>query len=355
MASPSLKHRVIAAGFRALAASGLERVLERVARGVGAILMFHHVRPPSGDPFQPNALLEITPEFLDAALALVRRRGFDIVPMDDVPARLVRPSRPGGRPFVALTFDDGYRDNVEHAAPILARHDAPWTLYLTTEFAAGSGRLWWVELEEVVRRSDRLRVAIDGVRLDLPAGDPAAKDAAFARLYRALRAGPEDAMRETLAGLCAEAGMDTDALTRRLCLGWPEIDALSRRPEVTFGAHTVSHPMLAKHPAEAARREIAEGRAILEARLGRPVRHLAYPVGDPGSAGPREFAMAREAGFATAVTTRPGQLFPGHARDPHALPRVSVNGPHQSEPALSSLLSGVPFLLWNRGRRLDVR
>ena len=85
-----------------------------------------------------------------------------------------------------------------------------------------------------------------------------------------------------------------------------------------------------------ARREIADSKAIVEAKLGRPVRHLAYPVGDPTSAGPREFRLAREAGFATAVTTRPGHVFPAHAQHLHALPRIS-NGLFQSEAALKSL------------------
>ena len=64
--------------------------------------------------------------------------------------------------------------------------------------------------------------------------------------------------------------------------------------------------------------------------------------------------IAKKLGFVTAVTTRPGHLFPDHAGHLHALPRISINGLHQTEAALASLLSGVPFLAWNRGRRLDV-
>lgn len=112
--------------------------------------------------------------------------------------------------------------------------------------------------------------------------------------------------------------------------------------------------MLAKHAAAFAEREMAESQARIAAELGRPVTHLSYPVGDPTSAGPREFAMARRLGFATAVTTRPGHLFPGHAEHLHALPRISINGLHQTDAALASLLSGVPFLALNRGRRLNV-
>jgi peptidoglycan/xylan/chitin deacetylase (PgdA/CDA1 family) len=349
--SLSWRHRLIARGFDAIAASRADRWLAPLARGRGAILMFHHVRPARADPFQPNALLEITPDFLDRTLALVGRLGFEVIPLDDVPDRLARPR---GKPFVALTFDDGYRDNVEFALPILRRHGSPWTMFVTTEYASGTGRLWWLELEEVVRLSDRISVVVDGARRELRAGDAAEKHAAFAAAYRELRAGPEPRLREVIAGWCREAEIDTDALVRRLCLGWDEIRALSHEPGVTIGAHTLSHPMLAKHDDATARREILESRAIIAERTGRPVRHFAYPVGDPGSAGPREFRIAQEAGFATAVTTRPGHLFASHAEHPTALPRVSVNGLYQTEAALGALLSGVPFLLWNRGRRLNV-
>jgi len=141
---------------------------------------------------------------------------------------------------------------------------------------------------------------------------------------------------------------------RTLCLDWRALRALARESGVGIGAHTLSHPMLAKHDRETARAEIAQSRAAIEDALDVPVRHLAYPVGDPGSAGPRDFALAADAGFETAVTTRPGHVFSEHAGHLHALPRVSVNGCFQSEAALRALLSGVPFLAWNRGRRLDV-
>jgi peptidoglycan/xylan/chitin deacetylase (PgdA/CDA1 family) len=238
--------------------------------------------------------------------------------------------------------------------PVLRRHGAPFTVFVATDFADGTGRLWWVELEEALARLDRVAVTVGGERFAAPCRTPGEKAAAFAGLYRLVRSGPEEHLRATVALLAGEASLDPAAVTKTLCLGWDEIAALAREPGATIGAHTLSHPMLAKWPAAFARREIAESKAVIEGKLGRPVRHLAYPVGDPASAGPREFALAREAGFATAVTTRPGHLFPAHRPHLHALPRVSVNGLHQSEDALRALLSGVPFLAWNRGRRVNV-
>ncbi len=83
--------------------------------------------------------------------------------------------------------------------------------------------------------------------------------------------------------------------------------------------------------------EIVESRNRIREALGVDPVTFAYPVGDPGSAGPREFAMAREAGYSLAVTTRPGVLQPG--ADLLALPRISVNGHYQHERYLGALLS----------------
>ena len=272
----NLKQRVIGAGLRGIAASGADRWLAPVARGRGLILTFHHVRPTRSDPF--------TPEHLDRTLTLVRRLGFEIVPLDEVPGRLAGPDGP---PFVALTFDDGYRDNAEHALPVLQRHGAPWTLFVTADYASGHGRLWWLELEEVVRRSERLLLPTGAVVQDLPSATPEEKGEAFATAYAILRSGPEEVLRDTIGRWCEEAGIDVTALVRRFCLGWDGLAELAREPGITIGAHTLSHPMLAKHEEGRAWLEIEGGRATVADKLGIDVRHLAYPVGDPSSAGPQ--------------------------------------------------------------------
>lgn len=346
------RHRAYSAAFRAIALSRADRWSRGLAQGAGVILTLHHVRPARGLGFQPNRLLEITPDFLDRALTLIRAEGYDLVSLDEALARLVEPKR--GRFFVALTFDDGYRDNLEHAWPVLAKHGAPWTLFVTTGFADRTARLWWLELEEAIRALPRIAVTLPDGEFAARAESDAEKQGAFAALYWRLRKQPEAILLSAISALTQEAGIASAALVERDCLPWETLRSLSGAPGVTIGAHTLSHPMLARHGADVARREIAESKARLEAELDIPVRHFAYPVGDPTSAGPREFALAAEAGFASAVTTRPGHLFPEHAGYLHALPRVSLNGHHQNEAALRALLSGLPFWLWNRGRRVDV-
>ncbi len=347
-----LRRRVIEAGFGVIAATRLHRLAAPYLRGLGAILMFHHVRPPARHDFAPNGLLDITPDFLDAAIRHLQHCGYDIVTLDEALERL-RLGTPAKRPFAVLTFDDGYRDNRDFALPILERHGAPATFYVTTGFADRSARLWWVELEEAVRRADRLVLTIAGERLDLRARNAREKLDAYEAIYWRLRHGPEDQLLGTIAALCAEQGVDGCSLVAADCMDWAEIEAFANHPLVSIGAHTLTHPMLAKWSEARVRRELEEAKASLETRLARPVRHLAYPVGDRTSAGPREFALARACGFTSAVTTRPGLIYAEHAAHSTALPRVSVNGNFQTTTNLDILLSGAAFALWNRGRHVD--
>lgn len=348
----ALKKFLIDAGFAAFRASGLHKALAPATRGRGVILTFHRVRPwePATPGFAPNRLLEITPEFLDQALGLTRRLGFEFVALEEARRRLVE----GGARFAALTFDDGYRDTRDFALPVLERHDAPFTVFFVPGFIERSARLWWLELEESLRRLDHASIDQAGLALRLPLRSPAEKTAAFEKIYWALRARSEPDLLDAVGALAHRAGISSAAIADALFMDWDEVAAFAGHPLVTAGAHSMTHRMLAKWPEGAAREEMAGSKAALEAKLGVDVRAFAYPVGDATSAGPREFELARQVGFATAVTTRPGMLFPEHARHLTALPRVSVNGLWQGTGALEALLSGAPFLLWNRGRRVNV-
>lgn len=348
---PNWRQWAIDAGLEFFRASGVHRLAEPFTRGMGAILMFHRVRPRREQDFAPNQGLEITPDFLDRVLSRVTERGFDIVTLDAALARLR--TGEGRRPFAVLTFDDGYRDLVQHALPILERRRAPFVSYVTAGFADGSARMWWVELEEAIRRASRLDVALsDGRRLERSLAGPQEKTAAFAELYWRLRAGGEDELLRVAAALATEAHIDTRALTRELCLDWSALRELARHELATIGAHSLTHPRLAKLDGAAAAAEMADSRTRIAAELGVEASHFCYPVGDPTSAGRREFETAARLGFASAVTTRPGMIFPEHRDHLFALPRLSINGRHQSVAALDILLSGAPFALMNRGRRV---
>jgi peptidoglycan/xylan/chitin deacetylase (PgdA/CDA1 family) len=317
------KHRLIAVGFSMFEATKLHRLVQPWTRGQGAILMFHHVRPWVERAYAPNRLLEITPDFLDAVLTRVRALGFDIVSLDEA---LIRLGDPQAKPFVAVTFDDGYKDFTIDALPVLERHEAPFTLYVTTGFADRSARLWWVELEKAIGLLPWIDIEAGAQRFTAKTQTTEQKSAAFDTLYGLLRQMPEEDMLASIAQLTALARVDPRKLVEDLCLDWNGIAAVAQHPLATIGVHTLTHPMLAKLDVALVRHEIGESRRVIEEKLGRAAAHFAYPVGDPTSAGPREFALAGELGFTSAVTTRPGMIFREHDRHRTALPRLSING-----------------------------
>lgn len=347
----SWKQNVISAGFGLFRATRLHRAAGDFLRGRGVILTFHRVRAPRGGDYAPNALLEIAPEFFDALLTRLRENGLALVSLDEALYRVV--SGQGG-PFAALTFDDGFVDALDPILPLLERHDAPALFYVAPGFADRSARLWWVELEEAIARLDRVELDFDGVRLDCPARDAVEKSAAFARVSQLLGGLDNLRLLQAVAALSAQAGVDPVATVAQNCLDWEALRELADHELASIGAHSISHPKLARLQVEAARREMAESRRRLEQELGRPVRHFAFPYGGPDAAGPREFTLAAECGFLSAATTRPGMIFPDHVDYLHALPRLSVNGLWQDLDALDILLSGAPTALWNGGRRLNI-
>jgi peptidoglycan/xylan/chitin deacetylase (PgdA/CDA1 family) len=142
------RNSVIRAGLGALYFSGAHVLLRPIFSGVGAILTLHHVRPRRAAAFEPNHHLEVTPEFLRATLSHLRSHDIDIVTLDEMHQRLIEKNF--ARRFACFTFDDGYRDNRDFALPVMREFDAPFTVFVASDFAEGSGRLWWVALEKVV-------------------------------------------------------------------------------------------------------------------------------------------------------------------------------------------------------------
>ena len=349
----TIRHRLLKAALSTMHATGLDRLFQALSSARGAILTLHHVRDERRSGFAPNAHLSVRADFLDDLLDSLRRRSVDIVAMDEVPDRLRARAT---RPFAAITFDDGYRDNLYEALPVLRAHRAPFTVYVTTGFVTGVAHTWWEALETLVRERERLIVqAPDGGAIEVDCSTPRAKWEAYEALIEFYKTQvPEPDVERHVRELCWLYEIDEDAVLRAQIMDQRELNLLVDEPLCTFGAHTATHRSLARLPAAEAERELVEGRDELERLTGERARHLAYPYGFPAAAGPREFALARDLGFETAVTTRRGVLYGAHARHLTALPRISLNGHYQRLRYADALMSGLPTKLARAGRRLHV-
>jgi peptidoglycan/xylan/chitin deacetylase (PgdA/CDA1 family) len=334
---------VFKAALSVLHFTGVSRLFAPLTRGNGVFLTLHRVCPEPPGEFEPNRILKITPQFLETAIREVQAQGYEIVSLDEAARRIKEGA--SARPFACFTFDDGYRDNRDHAYPIFKRLNLPFAIYVPTSYADGQGDLWWLKLEEAIKCTDELTVTLNGQVRHFETDTARGKWKAFSEIYWALRDLPERELRACVSRIARDAGYDASHLCADMVMNWDEIRALAQDPLVTIGAHTRHHYALAKLSEADVRTEIALSVRRIEQELGRPCVHFSYPYGDVTSAGEREFAIAKELGLSTAVTTQKGVIGPDQANNITGIPRVSLNGDYQKRRYVEVMLSGLPFVI----------
>ena len=173
------------------------------------------------------------------------------------------------RRFVCLTFDDGYRDTLKYAYPILKEAGAPFAVYVATSFPDRLGELWWLALEAVIARNNRIGLVIDGQNRTFDC-TTLRREARAVRGILLVAAQPADRCRDC-ATSCATSPPATASTSRRSArnTAWAgrNLAELAADPLVTIGAHTVNHPMLAKLPEKTVRSEMDLSRSVIEAAL----------------------------------------------------------------------------------------
>jgi peptidoglycan/xylan/chitin deacetylase (PgdA/CDA1 family) len=322
------RDRLAGTAFELIWASQLPRLIRARSKARGIIFSMSRVLPDDPADFAPNAELAIKPDVLEYTIARVRHLGFDIVDMDEAARRIEMEE--AGNPFVALTFDGAYRDNLRYALPILRRQQCPFALYVPTALVDGVGELWRQALEDIVAGQNALAVSHGGETEYYATASLAEKHRAYRALLRRMRTMPEADRVGLVRDLATQYGLDLARHCRELVMDWSELRHFADEKLCTIGAGTVHGYELAKLGPADARSEIEQSVRILKAQFGKAPEHLSYPVGDAAAAGPREFSLARELGLRTAVTAVPGGLFASDRYRLHALPRVRLGGALQS-------------------------
>jgi peptidoglycan/xylan/chitin deacetylase (PgdA/CDA1 family) len=321
--------------------SGLPWLKGRSAGGAGVVLRFERVRPRRPVRFQPLRSHEITPKFLDRTIRALQRWKYDIVSMDEVCRRAVTLAT--RKRFVGLTFDGGYKDLITSAYPVLSKHGVPFTVYVPTAFPDGVGEAWWLALEEVIARENRLSLMMDRKERRFNIGDTSEKYELYDFLAGWMRSLTPPDLSVAIKDLCTRYSVDLAALSRDASMNWDDLTRLAADPNVTFGSATVNYPVLSNLRDAAALREITMGRAVAQAAFHRDVRHFAYPFGDRASWRRHHVAMASEAGFASAASAISGVVEAEGRTNLHALPRIAWDGRRRSLRAMRVILSGITF------------
>ena len=274
---------------------------EPLTRGVAAVFMMHRFADPdAGVPGHD-------PEQLRSFLEHLKRKRYQFVSVDDLCKRLR-----AGKPLfktVAFTVDDGYGDFSRVAAPIFAEFDCPATVFLTTGFLDGSLWLWWDQVAWSFANAGGSEFVLDvgSRRLRYRWRDEPTRRAAAAALVARLKRVPDGEKHACLARLseALELPIPHAPPAQFAPMNWDEVRAAGRQG-ITFGPHTVTHPILAETPPSRAEWEMRESWARVRAETDAAVPVFCYPNGDARSFGARDIALARALGFDAAVSGEPG-------------------------------------------------
>lgn len=337
----ALRYFAIRTAFEALSVSPVPPLVRALSKCKGVIFTLHRVVPGAPADFSPNAILQVTPTFLRTAIRKTRAAGFDIVSMSEAVSRIEADAQ--CRPFAVFTFDDGYRDNLVHALPVLREEQCPFTLYVPTGLVDGVGQVWWQALEDMIASRNAVSVRMGGESAYFDTRTLSQKTETYNRLYAHLRRISEDERIAVMKELAWSCGLDLDAHCRDLIMDWPEIQQMASDPLCMIGAHTVYHLELAKLSQDRAQAEISNSLDVLNAQLGQRPEHFSYPIGSTIAASTREYELVKHLGLRSGVTTRPGGLFAGHRERLNALPRISLNGLFQQGRYMQVFLTGGLF------------
>jgi peptidoglycan/xylan/chitin deacetylase (PgdA/CDA1 family) len=268
-------------------------LLSATGRGKLTILIYHRVHPIV-DTLFPGAA---DARRFDQQLSWLKA-ALNVIPLHEAIDRLRQKKLPARA--ACITFDDGYADNATVALPILLRHRLHATFFISTGFLDG-GRMFNDTIIESVRRAPGPVIDLGFLELGTHRIDtPRSRRAVIELIIDKLKYLPSSSRQMQVDALARSVGGD---LPQDLMMRSAQVRDLHREG-MTIGAHTVTHPILARLDPAEARAEIQAGRAALESLVGAPVTLFAYPNGKPGQDyDPTHVAMVRELGFSAALST----------------------------------------------------
>lgn len=278
------------------------------------VLIYHRVTRLESDPQR----LSVTPENFHAQMCYLKDN-FPLVRLDADWSGVDRPS-------VAVTFDDGYADNVNKALPILEALGIPATFFISTGFVGSYTEFWWDDLERILLNKEHLPA-----RFTLDTGHEvrewSTKSAAeLAQLYRdfhlLIKCLSPEQREQQLARLRSWAHVAEEGRTSHRVATLDELKRLARSELVTIGGHTVTHTRLSILSRDRQHEEITASMRQLETWSGLQVTVFSYPFGSWDDFTPETIDICRQAGLFRAVANIPGQYHTW--TDPYQIPRNLV-------------------------------
>ncbi|WP_333820623.1 polysaccharide deacetylase family protein [Ohtaekwangia sp.] len=315
----------------------MKRFLRKIfIRDSGAlVLMYHRIATPAIDPWE----LCVSPENFEQQLLYLKQE-YRVIPMQELTQRIQ--TREPLKNYIAITFDDGYRDNYTHAMPLLEKYSMPATFFFTLQFQAADKFYWWDELEQRILLTPtlprHLSLSLESETFEFDLSDAATLTASqqsemrcwhygkplynarlelFYKLWALIKPASiakQQSIMQTLRAWTGTIDRDTNLL-----MDAAQIQSTAQSSLFEIGAHTVNHPALEYLEAEEQNHEMQQSKTALETLTGKYIAGIAYPY---GSMNHHTSVQAQAAAFRYAVSTQAGVCT--HASDLYALPRFQV-------------------------------
>jgi peptidoglycan/xylan/chitin deacetylase (PgdA/CDA1 family) len=325
---------------------GVERWAARRTRGYGVIFMLHRVQgKQDGCDWDGQELAS-----LRRAFAFLRKsRDYRLVQLEDFFRPAAMDVGADGIP-VAITFDDGYHDQLDLAGPVLAEFDIPATVFITSGFVDGELWMWWDQIRYAMQSTECTSLAmveVPGPSLHWDSDGPS-RDRAAALLSEYLKRVPDDHRRVVMAGLpqALDVEIPSKPPSSFAPTDWRTMREWEALGLVKFAPHTRSHPILSRTEAGVARAEVEQSWGRLVEELAAPSPVLAFPNGTAEDFGPRDLEIVEEVGLLGSVSALPGLVRPREERSAHAvLPRYVLPA---DLPRLRMIVSGLEAIRYRR-------
>jgi len=284
------------------------------------ILVYHRVAETSFDPYG----LAVSPGHFLQHLRYLKQH-YHIVSVEELLEQWSCRSYRDGT--VAITFDDGYADNLRTAYPIAKQCEVPITVFVTIQPILRNALFWWDELALYIFQQPvpaSLSVVSDsGERCSVHIATVAERRAACEQLHAFLKHMSEDARQRIVATPRFELISDDGKLMVGQPLTMAELKEFAGLPSVSIGAHTMTHPVLRTLSIESQSKEMVSSKRILEELVGESISIVAYPFGKSGDISRDTKRLAAKAGYRAAFTTTGKPVLP--SSDPYSLPRLSIH------------------------------
>lgn len=282
------------------------RILRLVTGRRGTILYLHRFADVNGS--RRGHCTEI----LRDTLHVLRSAGVTLVTLDAMLSELSSPSATRS-PMVAFTVDDGYRDFVNIGIPIFLEYECPATCFVVPGVIDGTTWFWWDQIDWIQRHANigTLHIVVDGHSFRLTTGDTdeARHDAVI--VSESLKSLPTELLRGAINSFARAANLKFPSVipNEYAVATWDELRE-AERLGFSIGAHTMTHPILARCTDEEAEAEISQSINRVSEELSNPAKYFCYPNGSEIDFGSREERFVQKAGLFGAVSTIPAHIMP---------------------------------------------